>query len=201
MSELVLGGSTEYFDKVFEDNLKERRILINGEINADCIEKVVLPILDFNRQDKYLEQLQKKPILLMLSTNGGDVTTGMTIIDTIVNSSTPIYGLVLDMAYSMGGLLLLACHKRYCFKHGTVLIHDGSINSGTTSGAKFKDLNNFLNETEERIKKFVLEKSKMTEELYDQKYGSEFYMYPEKAKELGIIEYIIGEDCKLSDIL
>lgn len=201
MSEIVLSGNSEYFDKVFEDNLKERRILINGEINADCIERVVLPILDFNRQDKYLEQSQKRPIWLLLSTNGGDVTTGMTIVDSIINSSTPVYGLVLDMAYSMGGLILLACHKKYCFKHSTILIHDGSINSGTTSGAKFKDLNNFLNETEERIKKFVLERSKMTEELYDQKYGSEFYMYPEKGKELGIIDYIIGEDCKLSEIL
>lgn len=201
MSEILLNANTEYFDKVFEENLKERRIILNGEISSDCIEQIVLPILEFNRQDKYIEKSQKKPIYLLISSNGGDVSTGMTIVDCIIHSKTPVVGVVLDIAYSMAGLILLACHKKYCLEHSTILIHDGSVNSGTTTGAKFKDLNSFLNETEDKIKSFILGRSKMSEELYDQKYGCEFYMYPNKAKELGIVDYIVGQDCELEEIL
>lgn len=202
MAELSIIQDNSYFDKIFEENLKERRIIISGEIDYSCIEQVVLPILDFNRQDKNIEDVNKrKPIYLFISSNGGDVGVGMTIVDAIMNSKTPVFGVVLDIAYSMAGLILIACDKKYCFKHSTLLIHDGSVNSGTQSGKKFKQLNFFINETDDKIKEFIVSRSKITEEEYDDEYGSEIYLYPGRAKELGLVDYIIGEDCKMEEIL
>lgn len=202
MAELSIVSGNDYFDKVFEENLKERRIILSGEIDESCIEQVVLPILEFNRQDKDIEVVSKrKPILLYISSNGGDVSTGMAIVDTIINSKTPIFGVVVDIAYSMAGLILLACDKKYCFKHSTILIHDGFINSGTQSGKKFKNLTTFLDETDKKIRDFIIERSNITKEQYEDEYGDEIYMYSDKAKELGLVDKIVGVDCSLDEIL
>lgn len=202
MAELSIIQDNSYFDKIFDENLKERRIIISGEVDCSCIEQVVLPILEFNRQDKNIEDINKrKPVYIFISSNGGDVGVGMNIVDTIINSKTPIFGITLDIAYSMAGLILIACDKKYCFKHSTFLIHDGSVNSGTQSGKKFRELNSFINETDKKIKEFIISKSKITAEQYDDEYGSEIYLYSEKAKELGLVDYIIGEDCMLDEIL
>ena len=42
----------------------------------------------------------------------------------------------------------------------------------------------------------------MTEEFYDEHADREFYIYADDAKKtLGCVDYIIGEDCTLDDIL
>ena len=41
----------------------------------------------------------------------------------------------------------------------------------------------------------------MSSEQYDEIYDVEYWMDAHKAKELGVVDYIIGEDCELEDIL
>ena len=55
--------------------------------------------------------------------------------------------------------------------------------------------------TYQEIKDYVLEKTSITPKMYDRNYRIEWYMESEKAKELGICDYIIGEDCSLDDII
>ena len=60
----------------------------------------------------------------------------------------------------------------------------------------------FFEEMEERTKQHVLKYTKRTEEFYDKHYDQEYWMYAnDKGKELGMVDYIIGEDCDLDDIL
>ena len=55
---------------------------------------------------------------------------------------------------------------------------------------------------EERTKQHVLKYTKMTEEFYDKHYDQEYWMYAnDKGKEFGMVDYIIGEDCTIDDIL
>ena len=60
----------------------------------------------------------------------------------------------------------------------------------------------FFENMEERTKAYVLSRTNMDEEFYDAHYDQEYYMYAnEEAKRLGCVDYIIGEDCNLDDIL
>jgi ATP-dependent protease ClpP protease subunit len=59
----------------------------------------------------------------------------------------------------------------------------------------------FFNLGEQRTKDFVLSHTKMTEEFYDQHFDTELYMYADRAKELGIVDKIIGEDVELEDVI
>ena len=59
----------------------------------------------------------------------------------------------------------------------------------------------FFNSLDERIKNHVTSKTKITSEFYDSIYDKEYYMYAnEEGKELGCVDYIIGEDVTINDI-
>jgi ATP-dependent Clp protease protease subunit len=193
--------SNNFIDKVFEESLNERKIILNEDISEYVIERVVVQILKFNKQDKGLPIEQRKPIYLYINSCGGEIANGYAIIDTIETSKTPVYGVVIGYAYSMGGLILLACHKKIGFKNSTILLHDGSMGV-STSGSKSKDVAKFYDTLNDRIKEFVVSKTKMTPEFYDSKYEKEFYMYANaEAKELGVIDFIVGEDVDLDEII
>jgi len=200
MSE-VLSSGVNFFDKVFEENLKDRKLIFNDEVDQDVVETIVLQIFKYNKDDKDIPVEKRKPIYIYINSMGGEIANGYIIIDAIECSKTPVHAVVLGYAYSMGGLILLAAKKKYAFKNSTILLHDGSMGA-VTSGSKFKDIAKFYDTMNERIKEFVLSKTKMTPEYYDSKYEKEFYMYADaEAKELGIVDYIIGEDCELDEIL
>lgn len=197
---IAIGGSDEIFETIVKDSYANRTIIINEEIDKSMIEYVSEYILKWNKEDLNLHPSKRKPIILKLCTYGGLVSTGFNIIDIIELSKTPIYAVVMDVAYSMGGLILLAANKRYAFKNSTILLHDGS-SGGYGSTAKMRDIAQFTEKQEDRIKTFILEKTNISDELYEEKYGREWYMYADEAKELGLIDGIIGEDIDLEELL
>ena len=183
----------ETFDeKVFLDHLKEREIILNNVVDDMIIETCIMQILRINKEDEIIIPEKRKPIKIYINTNGGDIDVGLVLCNVIQQSLTPVYTIALGKAYSMGGLVLIAGHKRFAYEFTSILIHDGSLGIGGST-KKVKETMNFYNEMENRIKKFILDNTKYTEELYDEKYGSEFFMYAQQAKELGIIDIIIGE--------
>ena len=196
---LDLNGN-EFFDGVFRENLKERKILLNDDITQDVVEKVIMQILKFNTEDKGLPIGNRKEIKIYLNSCGGEIANGYALIDVIKASKTPVHIICLGYAYSMGGLILISAKKRSAFKNSTILLHDGSMGA-SSSGSKFKDIAKFYEKMDDRIKAFVLENTKMTSEFYDSKYEKEYYMYADEAKENGIIDNIIGEDVDIDDVI
>ena len=69
------------------------------------------------------------------------------------------------------------------------------------SGAKAQDKLLFDKQVMARIRDFVLDNSKLTGEEYDSKLRIEWYMFNDEAKEKGFVDYIIGEDCELGEII
>ena len=54
---------------------------------------------------------------------------------------------------------------------------------------------------EDRVRQFVLEHTKIDPELYDSKLRVEWYMFADEAKELGVVDYIVGVDCDMDEII
>lgn len=188
-------------DEIFYlQDLKQRKIYITDEINDSIIDSAVRHILQYNADDKGLEIEERKPILLYLSSVGGSVDAGFELIDVILQSKTPVHTINLGYQYSMGFLIGLAGHKRYSSCHAKFLMHDGN-NFVYNSGSKAQDQMEFNKRVEDRIKEYVLSQSKITSEEYDSKVRVEWYLLSNEAKEKGFVDYIIGEDCTLDDIL
>lgn len=181
-------------------NLKDRKLFLTCDIDECIIDDIVSHILQYNADDKGKSGEERKPILLYFSSNGGSVDPGFELIDVIRQSKTPVYTINLGYQYSMGFLIGLAGHKRYGSKTAKYLMHDGS-NFIYNSGAKAQDQMEFNKRIEARVKEYVLDRTKITSEMYDAQMRKEWYMFSDEAKELGVTDYIIGEDCDLDEII
>ena len=69
------------------------------------------------------------------------------------------------------------------------------------SSAKLKDAMKFEEQREQKIKEYVLSRSKLTSEEYDKNYRVEMYLYSSEAKDKGFVDLIVGEDCTIDDII
>lgn len=181
-------------------DLKQRKLFLNEGIKQSTISEIVKHIMQFNREDKGVPIEERKPILLYVVSNGGEVDSGFELIDVIQNSKTPVYTINLGYQYSMGFLIGLAGHKRYATKNAKFLMHDGS-NFIYDSGAKAQDRMKFDSRVEERTKEYILSRGNLTSEEYDAKFRVEWYMFADEAKERGFIDYIIGEDCDMDEVI
>ena len=135
-----------------------------------------------------------------MTSNGGSVYDGFKLIDIIQNSKTPVYTVNTGYQYSMGFLIGLAGHKRFATRNAKFLMHDGS-NFVYGSGAKVQDQMEFQKRVEKRIKDYVLSRSNVTSEEYDQKLRVEWYLFADEAKEKGFTDYIIGIDCDMDEMV
>lgn len=192
------GGMAE--EIFYLNDLKQRKLFLDTDIEQLSVTDIVKHILRFNKEDKGIDPKDRQPILLYVASNGGEVDSGFELIDVIRNSKTPVYTINLGYQYSMGFLIGLAGHKRFAMPNAKFLHHDGTnviINSGT----KAKDQMEFQDKIEVRIKNYVVSRTKVTEEEYQQHMRQEWYLFANEAKERGMVDYIIGVDCDIDDVI
>lgn len=192
--------SLDLSDIFYMQEYVKRKQFLTAEINSGSVEDVCKAIMHYNEEDNGVDPAKRKPILLYLDTFGGETTAGFKLIDVIQSSKTPVYVINQCTCYSMGFLIYIVGHKRFASKSATFLMHDGSIQLGD-SGSKTRDYMRFDEEVEKRTKDMVLEKTGITAEMYDSKMREEWYMFADEAKELGIVDSIIGVDCELDDVI
>ncbi len=197
---LIEGGLVD--DVFYIRDLQQRKLFINSDIDEISVSETVKHIMRFNREDNLnsVSPMKRTPILLYITSNGGDVGAGFELIDTILNSKTPVYTVNLGYQYSMAFLIGLAGHKRFSMPNAKFLMHDGSSFVYGT-GTKVQDQMEFRKKVEERIKDYVLENSNLSSELYDEKLRVEWYMFADEAKKRGFVDYIIGEDCDIDLVI
>lgn len=101
----------------FEELLKKRQIWI-GDINPESCERVITSIAFLNAKDS--TQL----IQLMIDSNGGNVSEGLIIYDSITLSKAPTEGVVCGAGHSIASVILQGCLRRKASRHSTILIHN-----------------------------------------------------------------------------
>lgn len=188
-------------DVVIKDNLNRRVIVINNDIKDEVLEEYILLILKWNLEDKNIPKNKRKPIFVYINSCGGDVFAAMNFIDIIESSTTPVYGVAFSLVASAAFLIYVVCKKRYAFKNSVLLMHDGEI-SISNSSSKAKDTMNFVDAMEDREREIVLSNTSMTDEFFDENHRKETYMYANtEGREYGCVDYIIGENATMDDIV
>lgn len=197
---LLGGGSNDLYMEVIKENLDNRVLVFNDEVNDAVIEDYILHIIKWNREDQNIPVEHRRKIKLYINSPGGECINGFNMVNVIMASTTPIIGVCFGLAASMGYHIFLSCHERVAFQDSVLLQHDGEI-AIQNSTSKAKDTMRFFDNMEKRTKDYVLSRTTMTEEFYDKHYDQEYYMYAnEQGKELGCVHKIIGEDCGLDYI-
>lgn len=195
---LIENGLVE--DLFYLKDLKQRKLFLNADIDRLSVSDIVKHIMQYNAEDKNLPTEKRKPIILYVTSNGGEVDAGFELIDVIMSSKTPVYTINLGYQYSMGFLTGLAGHKRFAAPNAKFLMHDGSSFVYGT-GTKVQDQMEFQKCVEKRVKDYIISRSKLTSEEYDSKLRVEWYLFADEAKEKGFTDYIIGTDCEIDDIV
>ena len=199
--EAILGeNQSPIWDETLRDFINDRVLVFNDNIDDNVIEDIIMYIIKWNKEDKDLPIEKRKKIRLYISSPGGNTFNGNILSNVILQSKTPIIGIALDLCASAAYYAFLACDERIAFQETSFLQHEGEI-SIENSRSKAKQTAEFFDSMEDKAKQFILSRTNITAELYDQVYDNEFWMDAEKAKELGVIHKIIGQDCDLDYIL
>ena len=171
------------------------RVISLGYIDDKSANEVIELIYEINLLDGELEPEQRQPIQLIINSPGGEVYDGFGIVDAILYSSTPVQATVLGRAMSMALVIASVCHLRVSGVNSRFMYHEGNY-GGEGSGRVHR---NELAEYELMEKKYddiLIENSNITQEKIDSIKGEakEWYFSAQEAKELGIIDLIIGEE-------
>ena len=108
--------------------LNERKIFLWGHVDDESAKHVIERLI-------YLELLSPgKEIQLIINSQGGYVTSGFTIYDSIKSISSPVSTVCTGLAASMGAILLSAGAKgrRFILPNARVMIHQPSGGAGGT---------------------------------------------------------------------
>lgn len=178
-------------------DLENRILLINEGITEDTVGYQAMQIVRWNADDMYLPEDKRKPITIYINSKGGSQIDGQALIDVIRTSKTNVRTVCLGMAASMAFLIFLAGHDRFAFTNSCFLMHEGEQSVSNTV-SKTRDVMQFFDEMDERTKQYILEMTDIDNELYESVYKKELWMYANKAKELGIVDQIIGQDCDMN---
>ena len=197
---LALEEKDDIYDRILKENINDRKIVINCDINDDLLENLILYILLWNKQDMNIPVEKRKRIFLYINSDGGDLILGNAILDTIIHSKTPVVTVGFAKCASMASYILAAGHERISFPSTVVLIHDGQTGY-MSSGNKGKDIQKFYDRLDKRVMEFMVKYTSMSAEYLESIKDRETYLFAEEAKEKGIIDKVIGIDCDLDYIL
>lgn len=165
---------------------------IDWGISKSIIEKIVaFNSVDDKEEKKYVDY-KREPIKIWLCSYGGIVAPGVAIYNTIEQSKTPVHIIVIGVAFSISFILLFGADKVIAKKPSRFMYHEISSNNG---GFIFGQ-NEIVKELQDRqdiIDDIIINNSKITKEkLLDvRSRKSDWYINPEEALKLGVIDEII----------
>lgn len=112
-------GRGERSYDIFSRLLKDRIIMLSGEVNDVTSNLVVAQLLFLESEDP------DKDIYLYINSPGGSITSGMAIFDTMKYIKPDVCTICIGMAASMGAFLLSAGApgKRYALPNSEIMIH------------------------------------------------------------------------------
>lgn len=127
--------------------LKERIIMLTGEIDDTLSEIVCSELIFLNAKD------QELPISIYIDSPGGSVTAGMAIYDVMKVIEAPIKTIGLGLCASMAAFLLSSGDKgyRYAYPNAEIMIHQpigqtqGQVSDLEIMTKRFISLKNKLN--------------------------------------------------------
>lgn len=167
----------------------ERIFYLDTDITTNVLE-LQKHIISINIADKDLETKDRKPIVIMIDTNGGWLNETLCLCSTIMMSKTPVYTVNVCEALSGGALILMAGHKRFAMPYSVALIHSGSGGTYGTHEQTIAQQNNYNNRIKV-MRKYILERTGMNERMYKKHSDKEWYLSAEEQVENGLVDYIV----------
>lgn len=185
----ILVKSSNGITQVSADSklLSQRKVFVEGEINAETACEFVKKIMLLNAEDS------NKPIDVLINSPGGCINSGMLMYDVIQASKAPIRTYCIGRAYSMGATLL-ACgnHGRYILPHGEVMIHEPLLgNRVGGNSSSIKSISESLLETKRKMNQILAKHTGQSEQAVEEATSFDHYFDPEESLKFGLVDEIV----------
>ncbi len=177
-------GTTEHGYDIYSRLLKDRIILLSGEINDEMAQVIISELL-------YLDSIETKNIWIYINSPGGSISSGLAIYDTIHFINSQVDTICVGIAMSMAAFLLSsATGKRYALPNSEIMIHQpyGGM-QGVVSDIDIQ-AKRLLN-IKEKMNQMLANNTKKTIEEIEHDTERDNYMSASEAKEYGIIDEIL----------
>lgn len=170
-------------------DFNDSTVFLVGEIHEQTLFDVIARI----RAILYARPEEKKndPINLFINSPGGNVYEAFGIIDYLNTLPVKVNTICRGIAASAAALLLVnGTGQRVASKNSTIMVHEiSSFSHGTTSNVKSNTKH--LEWLEDVMYKMLGEKTKKDIDFWKKEMSRDYYLSPEQALELGVIDKII----------
>lgn len=172
---------------IFSRLLKDRIILLSGEIDDECANSVIAQLL-------YLDSLNNEEISLYINSPGGSVTSGIAIYDTMNFVKSDVSTICLGMAASMGAFLLSSGKKgkRYALPNSEIMIHQ-PLGGAKGQATEIKIAAEQILKTKEKLNKILSENTGKDLKKVEQDTERDHFLDANEALDYGLIDKIITQ--------
>lgn len=171
---------------IFSRLLKDRIIMLSGEINDVVANLVVAQLLFLESEDP------DKDIYIYINSPGGSITAGMAIFDTMNYIKPDVATICVGMAASMGAFLLTAGAKgkRFALPNSEIMIHQplGGFRGQATD---IEIHARRILQIKEKMNQIMAERTGQPLEVIQKDVERDNFMSSTQAKDYGLIDSIL----------
>ncbi len=187
-------GRGERSYDIYSRLLKDRIIMLSGEVNDPVASSIVAQMLFLEAEDP------QKDIYFYINSPGGVITSGMAIYDTMNYIRPDICTICIGQAASMGAFLLSSGTKgkRYALPHARIMIHQplgGAQGQATDIEIQAKEILRMKAELNEILAKNCGQTVKKLEKDTDR----DNFMSAAEGVEYGIIDEVLVQKDKVEN--
>jgi len=178
-------GNGERSYDIYSRLLKNRIIILSGEINDESANSVVAQLL-------YLDSLNHDDISIYINSPGGSITSGMAIYDTMNFVKSDVSTICLGMAASMGAFLL-SCGKkgkRRILPHAEVMIHQ-PLGGAQGQATEIKIAAERILKLKAKLNQILSENTGKPLKEVEKDTDRDYFLTAEEALDYGIVDTII----------
>ena len=168
--------------------LKDRIILLNGEINDATANIVVSELL-------YLDSINNKDISLYINSPGGSITSGMAIYDTMNYIRSNVSTICIGMAASMAAFLLSSGEKgkRYILPNAEVMIHQ-PLGGASGQATEIKIAAERILKIKKKLNNILSINTNQPIDKVENDTERDYFMDAEESLEYGIVDEILTKE-------
>ncbi|HIY56600.1 MAG TPA: ATP-dependent Clp endopeptidase proteolytic subunit ClpP [Candidatus Tetragenococcus pullicola] len=171
---------------IYSRLLKDRIIMLSGEVTDDLANSIISQLLFLDAQDS------EKDIYLYINSPGGSVTAGLAIYDTMNFVKADVQTIVMGMAASMGSFLLTAGQKgkRFALPNAEILIHQ-PLGGAQGQATEIEIAARHILKTRDRLNHILSERTGQPLEVIEKDTDRDNYMTAQEAKDYGLIDEVM----------
>jgi ATP-dependent Clp protease protease subunit len=179
-------GSERAYD-IYSRLLKDRIIFVTGEIGAAMANTIVAQLLFLEKENP------KADIQMFINSQGGSVTAGMAIYDTMNYIKPDVSTTAVGMAASMGSFLLAAGKKgkRFALANSTIHMHQPLTPGIQGQASDVKIQAEELVKTREKLNKMLAKFTGKPLAQIEKDVDRDKYFTAEEAQKYGLVDKVI----------